>query len=222
MVEQTQDTHNRAKYNEKYNGKYNGKSRDKNKNNNNNKKQFKPPKKITAKYLHNAGLAYLQRFPASSMHFRTIMMRKINKSCRHHTEQNIDECAALLDDLIVKFCDLDLLNDEGYLQGMIRSLRKRGLSSKQIAQKLQQKGYERGAIESAVTAHDKEEFENADDGDFYAALVFARRKKLGPFDVLNKRDPQKSLASMARAGYSYSISKRVLEMSEEEASESLR
>jgi regulatory protein len=204
MVEQSQDTHNYPKH--------------KGKNNNSNKSKFtqekkpKIPKKITARYLHNSGLAYLQRFPASSMHFRTIMMRKIHKSCRHHTEQNMEDCQALLEDLIVKFHDLSLLDDKGYLRGMIRSLRKRGLSSKQIAQKLQQKGYERDAIESAVMVHDREEFESEYEGDFYAALTFARRKKLGPFDVMNKRDPEKSLASMARAGYSYGIAKKVLDM----------
>jgi regulatory protein len=200
MVEQTQDTHNCSKYKGK----------------NSTKKQIKPPKKISARYLHNSGLAYLQRFPASSMHFRTIMMRKINKSCRHHIEQNHEECVCLLDELIVKFRDLGFLNDEAYLHGMVRSLRKRGLSTRQITHKLTQKGYESHAIDSAIKEHDTEEFDSEYNGDFYAALLFARRKKLGPFDIFKKRDPKKSLASMARAGYSYAIAKKIIEMNESE------
>jgi len=177
---------------------------------NNDKKKIKPPKKISDRYLYNSGLAYLQRFPASSMHFRNVMMRKINKSCRHHTEQNIDECCMMLDKLITQFKDLALLDDDAYLKGMITSLRRRGLSSLQIYNKLQQKGYKRNEIETQLKHHDHDEYETENEGDLHAALIFARKKKLGPFDVLKKRDPEKALATMGRAGYSYDVAQKTL------------
>jgi len=96
------------------------------------KREFKPPKKITEKYLHNSGLAYLQRFTASSMHFKTVMTRKIDKSCRHHEEQDREECLQMLDKTTEKFRELGLLDDEAYLKGMITSFRRRGLSARQI------------------------------------------------------------------------------------------
>ena len=176
------------------------------------KKEIKPPKKISDRYLYNSGLAYLQRYPASSMHFRSVMMRKINKSCRHHEGQNLDECAMMLDKLIVQFKELDLLDDSAYLKGMITSLRRRGLSALQIYNKLQQKGYKRPDIEPELKKHDMDEYQTEHEGDIHAALVFARKKKLGPFDRLNKRDPEKSLATMARAGYSYDIAKKTINM----------
>ncbi len=186
------------------------------------RKEFKPPKKISDRYLYNSGLAYLQRYPASSMHFRSVMMRKINKSCRHHIEQNIDDCAIMLDNLIVKFQDLSLLDDAAYLKGMITSLRKRGLSSMQIGNKLRQKGYKRDEIDAELKRHDKDEYNTEHNGDIHAALVFARKKKLGPFDIMNKRDPEKSLAAMARAGYSYDTAKKTLSMTKEDLPEELR
>ncbi len=186
------------------------------------KKEFKPPKKISERYLYNSGLAYLQRFPASSMHFRSVMMRKINKSCRHHIDQDINECITMLDKLIIKLQELSLLDDAAYLKGMIVSLRKRGLSSAQIYNKLQQKGYKRNNIESELKKHDKDEYDSEYEGDVHAALIFARKKKLGLFDIMQKRDPEKSLATMARAGYSYEVSKKILAMSKEELPEDLK
>lgn len=56
------------------------------------RREAKPPKKISERYLYNSGLAYLQRFPSSSSNFQRVMMRKINNSCRHHVEQDIDAC----------------------------------------------------------------------------------------------------------------------------------
>ena len=185
------------------------------------KRSFKPPKKISERYLYNSGLAYLQRFPASSMHFRTIMMRKINKSCRHHTDQNLKMCEKLLDELILEFQDLGLLDDTAYLNGMIVSLRRRGLSSAQIRLKLQQKGYKQDHILSALKKHDSDEYNSSDNGDVYAALTFARKKRLGPYDIEQKKTPEKSLAMMARAGYSYDIAKKTLALTTEELEEKL-
>lgn len=185
------------------------------------KKEFKPPKKITEKYLYNSGLAYLQRYPASTNHFKFIMMRKINKSCRHHIDQDLEECKKLLDSTAVKFQELGLLDDNAYLKGMVTSLRRRGLAARQIEMKLQQKGLDKGAIKQAVQAHDTDEYESNENGDVYSALIFIRKKRLGPYDTAGRHSPEKALATMARAGYSYDVAKKTLEMDETEREEKL-
>jgi regulatory protein len=63
----------------------------------------KKPKKITAQYLHNAGLYYLQRFAASRGQFRSVMLRKIRRSCMEHREQDYEACAALVEKIVEKF-----------------------------------------------------------------------------------------------------------------------
>jgi regulatory protein len=184
-------------------------------------KKFKPPKKITEKYLYNAGLAYLQRFPASSSHFKSIMMRRVNKSCRHHVDQNMEDCVTLLDKTIVKFQELGLLDDTAYLKGMVTSLRRRGLAAFQIEMKLKQKGLDSSAIKNTLNDFDTDEFDSNENGDIYAALIFIRKKRLGPYDLTARYTPEKSLAAMARAGYSYDIAKKVLEMDDSEREEKL-
>ena len=185
------------------------------------KREFKPPKKITEKYLHNSGLAYLQRFTASSMHFKTVMTRKIDKSCRHHEEQDREECLQMLDKTTEKFRELGLLDDEAYLKGMITSFRRRGLSARQIDAKLRQKGYDGDRIKSAVQTHDMDEYETEYRGDFYAAMTFARKKKIGPYDFNKKYEFDKALAVMGRAGYSFDSAQKIIKMSNEELQEHL-
>ncbi len=173
------------------------------------KRGKRPPKKITERYLHNAGLAYLQRFAASSGHFRTVMMRKIDRSCRHHTDQDRTQCIETLESLIEKFLHAGLLDDEAYTRGMVHSLRRRGLPARLITAKLQQKNVPSGLIKSAL--------EENGDSDLLAAVRFARRKKLGPYDHDNKKPYDKSLAAMGRSGFGYDIARKTLEMSPEEA-----
>ena len=128
----------------------------------------------------------------------------------------------MLDNVVIQFKELGLLDDDAYLKGMTTSLRRRGLSSAQIHSKLMQKGYQRGEITNAVNIHDSEELTDNENGDSHAALIFARRKKLGPFDRLQKRDAEKSMATMARAGYSYDIAKKTLSMSEDDLPEEFK
>lgn len=170
----------------------------------------KIPKKITEKYLYNSGLAYLQRFPSSTAHFKAVMSRKIDKSCRHHADQDKEACIALLDKVTAQFAGLGYLNDELYLKGMINSLRGRGLSAAVIRLKLKQKGLPAEDIKAALAAHD-EEYES---DDLSSALKLCRRKKIGAYarEALDVGRKQKWLAALARAGFSYEIATKALEM----------
>ncbi len=179
-------------------------------------KKLRNPRKITETYLHNAGLYYLQRFAASSAHFKTVMTRKIDRSCTFHKDQNRDDCIALLEKLIIKFEDVKLLDDEVYTRGVVHSQRRRGLSSRMIQTRLQAKGLEQSVIKKALQDH-AEHLEN--DAELVAALRLARRKRIGPY---LRKEPvenqfQKSLGIMARAGFSYNIARQALEMDQEEA-----
>lgn len=173
---------------------------------------IKPPKKITKKYLHNAGLSYLQRFPASVGHFKNVMKRKITKSCNFHKEQKEEECLAILDEVTNNFKSLGLLDDSTYLRGMINSYRRRGLSQTQIIAKLSVKGLQKDDITDAIQSYDQDEYgKDCENTELKTALIFAQRKKIGPYDFTGKHPYDKALAILGRAGYSYDIAKKVLE-----------
>lgn len=175
----------------------------------------KPPKKITETYLHNSGLYYLQRFAASAGQFRTVMQRKIDRSCQHHPDQRREDCIALLDALIAKFENIGLLNDEGYARGMVITLRRRGLSERAILMKLQNRGLPESRIKEALAAYNDENRTDSAKSDFRAALRLAQKKKVGPY-ASGEFVYDKALSAFARAGFPFDIARRVLDMRAEE------
>jgi len=170
----------------------------------------KVPKKITPTYLHNSGLYYLERFAASSGHFREVMLRKAKRSCMAHEDQNYDECVVMIDELVQKFITAGLLDDQTYTRGMVHSLRRRGKSQRYIQGYLRNKNLSSELIDQMLEHHEQENHENAGEAEFEAALTFARKKRLGPFSNKPEPDFEKDLAKLARAGFSYDTSRSVL------------
>lgn len=187
------------------------------------RREKKPPKKITEKYLYNSGLAYLQRFTSSVPNFRRVMTRKIDKSCTYHKEQNREDCLKLLDSTIATFERQGLLNDAAYLQGMVNSLRRRGLSAQAIQFKLQNKGLKAPDIKSALEAYSGHLSQQ--EADLLAATQFIRRKKIGCYGKPVARDDDKArnrqIGALARAGFGFDITQKVLAMDEDSAEELL-
>ena len=180
------------------------------------KREKKPPKKITERYLRNSGLYYLERFTASSGHFKTVMGRKINKSCYYHKDQDREECFAMLDRVTEALLKEGYLDDEGYLRGMVTSLRRSGKSKRLIMAKLIQKRIPASDIEQALEKHDFENNEDPAQAELFAAIKFARKKRLGPYDERQKYEEEKALNIFARNGYNYDTSRRVLKMTQDD------
>lgn len=175
----------------------------------------KQPRKISAKYLENAALYYLQRYASSSENLRKVLTRKVQKSCTFHKVE-ADEFYPVIDKLILRYISSGLLNDTAYAEGRVASLRRQGLSKQGIAAKLQVKGLKRAEIEKALAEVDAEKGENAE---LQAALTLARKKKIGRFRTKPDADiklRQKELAAMGRAGFSYETARQALDYREED------
>lgn len=186
------------------------------------KKAPRPPKKITERYLRNSGLYYLQRYTASSGHFRQVMMRKIKRSCMHHKDQNIEDCAKILEDIIIEFCEMRLLDDEAYGKAMVTSFRRRGHSKAQILQKLSAKSMNREYILQLLDGFDEDMDLESAQTERLSALKFAKKKRVGPFRKPgDDYDFNKELAKFARAGFGFDIARAILDMPFEAADEEL-
>lgn len=186
------------------------------------KRKPKTPKKVNERYLYNAGLYYLKRYTASIEHFKGVMRRKIKKSCAHHTDQDFGACLPMLEAATARLIDEGFLNDEAYTRGMVTSLRRKGKSQKLIAKKLRSKGLATDLVRDELE-HFDETFVTPDrDGDisadFKAALIHARKKRLGPYNTKPASDElyKRGLGSLARAGFSYETAKRVMDLPPED------
>ncbi len=180
------------------------------------KREKRPPKKISESYLHNSGLYYLERFAASKKHFIFVMTRKVKRSCMHHTEQNYDECVSMVRNLADKFERTGLLDDTLYTNGLVASLRRKGKSRSAIVNKMRIKGIDQDRTLEALDSLDNDQHNGSQQAEEEAALKLAKKKKIGPFFIGEDENLQKSLGVFARAGFSYQVSRKVLEMTEEE------
>ena len=187
-------------------------------------KKKRTPRKISARYLENAALYYLQRYATSVDNLRQVLTRKVNRSCTHH-DVPPDEFYPLIEALLERYTASGLLNDKTYAEGRVGSLRRQGRSKQGILAKLRAKGLERGDIEEALERIDAETREDQGmEAEFAAALKLARKKKIGTFNLkpetdalLRRKEQQRELALLARNGFSYDIAKRVLDFDEDAA-----
>lgn len=167
-------------------------------------KKQKQPRKITGQYLENAALYYLQRYATSAENFRRVMRRKIMRSCHFHKDDP-EKFYPLVDALVTRYVAAGLLNDKGFAEARVTSLRRQGRSKNAIMAKLAAKGLPKTAVEDALEHHDDEETE------LQAALKLVKRKKLGK--ATEPKDRQKEMAVLGRAGFSFEIARAALEYS---------
>lgn len=169
----------------------------------------KPPRRVTAQYLENAALHYLQRFASSSASLRRVLMRKVERSAQAHGTDPA-EGARWVEDLIARYLRSGLLNDTAYAEMRAASLHRRGASTRAIREKLSAKGIGRDEADRALESLD-EEVEG--DLNLTAALALARRRRLGPYRLPEKRAEfrDKDLAALGRAGFAYDIARRVVD-----------
>ena len=122
----------------------------------------------------------------------------------------------MLEPVIENFQRLGLLNDAAFTQGMVNSLRRRGLSAQAIQAKLRAKGLGQDNVSWEIKRYDNDEHPT-ENGELIAALRLARRKKLGPYRTPDKDiNLDRERGALARAGFSYEITRQVLAMEQDD------
>jgi regulatory protein len=177
-------------------------------NQNNPTSRTKQQKPVTAQYLENAALHYLQRFASSSANLRRVLMGKVERSARAHGTDR-EEGAAMVEALVERYLRSGLLDDKAYAEAKAASLHRRGTSTRGIRGKLSMKGLESDQIDAALETVDEE---TPGDTELAAAIALARRRRLGPFRISGRAEHRdKDLAALGRAGFGYQTARRVVD-----------
>ncbi len=169
------------------------------------------PRKATPRHLENAALWYLARFQATARSLERMLMRRVFRSARHHgTDPEVGRL--FVGELIARYRRAQLLDDAAYAQARVRTLHDRGLSARAIRARLMEKGVGEADMEAAFAALSAALGEDQD-LDMDAARRYARRRRLGPWRGRDQREARhdKDLAALARAGFSYSVAKTVID-----------
>jgi regulatory protein len=121
--------------------------------------------------------------------------------------------------LIARYLSSGLIDDRAYAAQKAASLQRRGASRFGIRGKLRQKGVEGELVAEAIETLDAA----SETSELASACALARRRRLGPYRPPSARRAahDKDMATLARAGFSFDVARRVLEVSDIAALEQL-
>ena len=96
----------------------------------------------------------------------------------------------------------DIINDYNYTSSKFDLFFHQGKYRMFIKKNFQQKGIEKDVIDKAFETFEK----NNSNWEAESAKIFAKKKRLS-----NNKDKEKNLSKLARAGFNFEISKKILE-----------
>ena len=143
---------------------------------------------------------YLSKYSSSKKNLEFILKKKIRRLSdeKKIRFQLYNEIQIVID----KLENLNLINDQVFVESKIQSLQYQAKSKNYIKQYLLQKGIDKKLIEDQIYLF----YENNKNLEKENALKFAKKRNL----LSNDQDYQKKLSKMARAGFSYDIAKDIL------------
>ena len=144
---------------------------------------------------------YVGRYATTQVRLRQYLERKLR-------ERGWDDSAPHPDllEMVSEFARLGYVDDDIFASTRVTSLLKRGYGAKRLNFALRHAGIPAEKAESAAQI-------DADSA-YQAAMVFARRKRLGPFGppLEDPRVRTRAVAAFVRAGHSYEIVRKILDM----------
>jgi regulatory protein len=158
------------------------------------------------KRLENKALHYLGRYASTEARLRDVLLRFAN---RKMAEEDPERIRLLIEHTITNCAAKGYVNDKSFAEQKTASLRQKGASRFQIKQKLYGRGVDGGIIDETLDNHDANQGDNAE---IQAALIYARRRRLGPYacpktgqNEMKDGWQKRHYASLARAGFSHKI-----------------
>jgi regulatory protein len=167
---------------------------------------------VTIDEIANFAYAYLEKYSPSKQQLRTYLFKKVIKINQKISSKK--EIFNLIDTIIDSLVSQKLLSDEYYSDAKSRAFLRRGYSLNKIRYNLIKKGIEEKYIKASISKIK----ENESDPDFFSAIKICKRRRIGPNREESNRSLfyKKDISILARSGFSYELSKKVLEIPKEE------
>ena len=166
----------------------------------------------TIDQIRNFSYSYLEEYSPSKQQLRTYLFKKFVK--KNQNIFNKKEIFNLIDTVISSLLDQKLLSDKYYSDAKSKVYLKRGYSLNKIRYSLIKKGIDSRYIKASISKIK----ENESDPDFFSAIKVCKKRRIGPNREENNRPLfyKKDISILARSGFSYEISKKVLDISKDE------
>lgn len=154
--------------------------------------------------LTRSAVHYLERYASSQDNLKKVLERKVFRACKA-LDLDPEPFNGMISKVVEKCARAGLVDDVAYAETKAASLRRKGTSRRKLEAYLSAKGIDKSVIETVAASGSDEEAR--------AAQAYAKRRRLGPFREPVKRHERrdKDLAAMCRAGFSYELSRRVID-----------
>ncbi len=166
----------------------------------------------TVEDIRNFAHSYLQKYSPSKQQLRMYLFKKFIKiGQKKHTKKEVFD---LIDSVILSLIEQKFLNDQYYSNAKSKALLKKGYSLNKIRYNLIKKGIDEKFIQDSISKIKQDE----SDPDFFSAIRVCKRRRIGPNREESNRTLfyKKDISILARSGFSYEISKKVLSIPKEE------
>ena len=156
--------------------------------------------------------AYLEKYSSSKQQLKTYLLKKCLK--KKQKIYNKRELFNLIEIVIATLEEQKILSDSYYSDSKSKAYLKKGYSLNKIRYSLIKKGINEKYIKSSISKIKESET----DPDFFSAIKICKRRRIGPEREEGNRTLfyKKDISILARSGFSYEISKKVLEIPKEE------
>ena len=158
--------------------------------------------------LRDLAYSYLERYSPSKQQLKVHLLKKYLTKIKGTKSKK--EVSNIIDEIILGLERNKILNDELYSDSKARMFLRRGYSLNKINQSLRNKGIETKYIKQSIDKIKEDEIEP----DFVSALKLCKRRRIGPLrpDANRELFFKKDMGILARGGFSYELSKRVLDL----------
>ena len=158
------------------------------------------------KRLENKALHYLGRYASTESRLREVLTRFAK---RKMDDEDPEHMRSLVDQMVSSCVAKGYVNDKLFAEQKTASLRRSGGSRIAISRKLMQRGVDQEIIKEAIHDFDDDfERDHDHDAELQSALIYARKRRLGPYakppigqTEMKEGWQTRHYASFARAGF---------------------
>ena len=162
--------------------------------------------------LRDLAYSYLEKYNPSKQQLKIYLLKKYLTKIKGTKSKK--EITLIIDKIVVNLEKNKIINDELYSDSKARMFLRRGYSLNKINQSLRTKGIDQKYIKQSIDKIKDNEIEP----DFVSALKLCKRRRIGPLrpDANRELFYKKDMGILARGGFSFDLSKRVLDLDAEE------
>lgn len=177
-----------------------------------NRKEIRAAPALDAAALERLALRYVERFATTRGRLAAYLSRKIRE---RGWEEDGDGDGADPAALAGKLADLGYIDDRAFGEARAAAMGRRGLGKRRVTGALRQAGIDEADSAGIVPA--------VEDRALETALAFARRRRIGPFALVQAERPEreKQIAAMIRGGHDFGLARRIAAMAPGEAVDSM-